>query len=98
MICLLFGSQESTGVKGKIHVSQATADALIKAGKKSWLTEREDKITAKGKGLMTTYFVDVSAGKATSTASGVSQCTDTASADGMSLNESAEEYTKLADC
>jgi class 3 adenylate cyclase len=48
---------ESNGVKGKIHVSEATADRLIKKGKESWLVEREDRIVAKGKGEMKTYFV-----------------------------------------
>lgn len=48
---------ETCGVKGKIHCSQETADALIATGKGSWLTERPDKIVAKGKGEMTTYFV-----------------------------------------
>jgi len=50
---------ESNGVPGKIHISQATADELTKAGKGRWLTERPDKIIAKGKGELTTYFVKV---------------------------------------
>jgi class 3 adenylate cyclase len=45
---------ESNGMKGKIHCSQTTADALITAGKTMWLTSRVDKITAKGKGEMQT--------------------------------------------
>jgi class 3 adenylate cyclase len=45
---------ESNGVKGKIHCSQTTADELITAGRTQWLTTREDKITAKGKGEMQT--------------------------------------------
>jgi class 3 adenylate cyclase len=45
---------ESNGMKGKIHCSQTTADALISAGKTQWLTSRADKITAKGKGEMQT--------------------------------------------
>ncbi|CAB9501980.1 Receptor-type guanylate cyclase gcy [Seminavis robusta] len=48
---------ESNGVKGRIHVSQSTADSLIAQNKGDWLSERPDKITAKGKGVMTTYFV-----------------------------------------
>ncbi|CAB9508785.1 Guanylate cyclase [Seminavis robusta] len=48
---------ESNGVKGKIHVSQSTADSLIAHNKGDWLSVREDKITAKGKGVMTTNFV-----------------------------------------
>ena len=50
---------ESNGVPGKIHVSQTTADELTAAGKGSWLTARPDKIVAKGKGEMDTYFVTV---------------------------------------
>ncbi|CAB9524198.1 Receptor-type guanylate cyclase gcy [Seminavis robusta] len=57
---------ESNGVKGRIHVSQATADALIAVGKGHWLTPRVDKIVAKGKGEMQTYLVDVSPSKALS--------------------------------
>ena len=48
---------ESNGVPDRIHISQATADALIVKGKSHWLIPREEKITAKGKGLMQTYFV-----------------------------------------
>ena len=49
---------ETNGVNGRIHCSQATADALIAKGKAHWLTPREDKIVAKGKGEMQTYFVN----------------------------------------
>ena len=42
-------------MKGRIHVSQETADELIMAGKTAWLKTRQDKITAKGKGEMQTY-------------------------------------------
>lgn len=56
---------ESNGVNGRIHCSQATADALIAKGKGHWLTPREDKIVAKGKGEMQTYFVNSRGDKAT---------------------------------
>ena len=39
---------ESNGMPGRIHVSQATADALTLAGKSHWLIAREEKIVAKG--------------------------------------------------
>jgi class 3 adenylate cyclase len=48
---------ESNGVRGRIHVSQATADEVTAKGKGQWVTAREDKITAKGKGEMQTYFI-----------------------------------------
>ena len=63
---------ESNGVKGRIHVSQATADALIASGKEHWLTEREDRIVAKGKGEMITYFVQINPGTSKSQSSGKS--------------------------
>lgn len=50
---------ESNGVKGRIQVSQATADDLTMSGKKSWLVPRKEIISAKGKGDMQTYFVVV---------------------------------------
>ena len=51
---------ESTGVPGRIHVSFATAHELRKHGQGHWLTQRDSKVEVKGKGQMTTYFVNVS--------------------------------------
>lgn len=50
---------ETTGQKNKIHVSQETGDLLIAAGKGHWLRDREDKVHAKGKGELTTYWLNV---------------------------------------
>ena len=55
---------ESTSEPRKIQVSQATADALIADGKTSWLYPRRDKIVAKGKGEMQTYFLNIKQEKA----------------------------------
>ncbi|CAB9497504.1 Receptor-type guanylate cyclase gcy [Seminavis robusta] len=60
---------ESSGVPNGIHVSESTAQFLKQAGKEHWLTPREDKITAKGKGEMQTYWVVVSSGGSTAPAS-----------------------------
>lgn len=49
---------ESNGVKGRIHVSESTA-ALLSS---KLLTERADRIHAKGKGEMRTFFVTMSGG------------------------------------
>lgn len=49
---------ESTGIKGCIQVSQETADLLIAAGKGNWLEPRKEKVVAKGKGEMQTYWLD----------------------------------------
>ena len=45
-----------------IHLSQQTADLLSEAGKGHWLQQREDTVTAKGKGEMTTYWLNVYSG------------------------------------
>lgn len=58
---------ESTGVKNKIQVSQETADELIQAGYETLLTPREDRVHAKGKGILATYFVSIAAGSSTKT-------------------------------
>jgi class 3 adenylate cyclase len=49
---------ESNGIKGRIHVSQSTADEIVTAGKLAWIVPREAKISAKGKGELQTYFMD----------------------------------------
>ena len=46
---------ESTGQRDKIQVSQETADLLLGAGKTHWVTQREDKVIAKGKGEKTKH-------------------------------------------
>ena len=50
---------ESTSLSNVIQVSQKTADLLEEAGKGYWLTQREDLVDAKGKGMLQTYFVDM---------------------------------------
>jgi len=49
---------ESNGQRGKIQISQATATLITEADREYWLTERDEKVTAKGKGLMTTFWAD----------------------------------------
>ena len=48
---------ESTGERGRIQVSEETADLLIAAGKKHWLLQRSDIVYAKGKGALKTYWL-----------------------------------------
>jgi class 3 adenylate cyclase len=48
---------ESTGERNKIHVSQATADLLVKAGKAYWVKPRDTVVQAKGKGEVQTYWI-----------------------------------------
>ncbi|CAB9519313.1 Receptor-type guanylate cyclase gcy [Seminavis robusta] len=48
---------ESTGQKGRIQMSEETADILIQMRKSHLVRQREDKVTAKGKGEMTTFWM-----------------------------------------
>jgi hypothetical protein len=52
---------ESNGFRGRIQLSQETADLLAAAGKGHWLVPREDKIVAKGKGELQTFWLEVGA-------------------------------------
>lgn len=49
---------ESTGQVGRIQASAETAELLIASGKQSWVRPREEKVEAKGKGLLSTYWVE----------------------------------------
>jgi len=51
------GRINTTSAAGRIQVSAETAILLINGGRKKWLSEREDFIDAKGKGIMTTYWL-----------------------------------------
>ena len=62
---------ESTGEKDRIQISQETADELILAGKTDWIMPRADKIVAKGKGEMQTYWLVVKKGTSKSTQSDI---------------------------
>lgn len=48
---------ETTGQRNRVHLSEQTANLLVEAGKESWVIPREDKVEAKGKGLLTTYWL-----------------------------------------
>jgi hypothetical protein len=48
---------ESTGIRDKIHLSDETAQILIASGKSHWVTPREDKVVAKGKGELSTWWL-----------------------------------------
>jgi len=47
---------ESLGKKHFIHVSESTMKLLVEAGKGHWVTPREDKVVAKGKGELQVRF------------------------------------------
>eukprot|EP00980_Cylindrotheca_fusiformis_P017960 scaffold5706_cov151-Cylindrotheca_fusiformis.AAC.6 len=48
---------ESSGDRGRIQVSQVTADLLTEAGFSKWIIPRSVKMFVKGKGEMQTYWV-----------------------------------------
>jgi 3'5'-cyclic nucleotide phosphodiesterase len=48
----------STGIPNKVQLSESTASLLKIAGKENWLVPRTDKVSAKGKGVMNTYWLD----------------------------------------
>lgn len=50
---------ESTGARDKIQLSQETADLLLAAGKSHWIRAREEKVNAKGKGELQTYWLEI---------------------------------------
>jgi len=47
--------------------SKSTADLLIAAGKERWLRPRREKVTAKGKGTMDTFWLEMDGVRAPST-------------------------------
>lgn len=48
---------ESNGIANAIQMSQDTVNLLEAAGKSTWYTPRKDKVYAKGKGEMQTYWL-----------------------------------------
>ncbi|CAJ1939145.1 unnamed protein product [Cylindrotheca closterium] len=60
---------ETTGKQDKIHISKETANILLTAGKDHWIEQREDKVTAKGKGELTTFWLTITKDKKDASAS-----------------------------
>jgi len=85
---------ESTGVVSKIQASSTTAELLKKAGKSHWLTKREDKVEAKGKGVLQTYFIEPGSRPGASNASTVSSIM---SEDDDDFEELDEKTRRLVD-
>ena len=54
---------ESTGFTNRIQMSQETADLIMQSGKPHWCIPRPDKVVAKGKGMLSTYFLKTSTGR-----------------------------------
>lgn len=79
---------ESTGEPGRVQVSEETAQELRSKGKEQWLTARRDKVTAKGKGSLQTYWL---ATNSTTTAS------SGASTDGDDVPTSHQGYFGTGD-
>lgn len=89
---------ESTGLPGRIQVSDATANELRLKGKERWLNPREDLVHAKGKGQMQTYWLnfrrDLASASSSTCASSRSLSNDTmmcCSDDGSVASEDGDE-------
>lgn len=70
---------ESTGAPDRIHLSQETVDQLLDASKSHWVTMREDKVVAKGKGILNTYWLQAASPDLAFRGFSVDASTDTAS-------------------
>jgi hypothetical protein len=86
---------ESNGVQGRIQVSQDTANLLIAAGKEHWLKEREIKITAKGKGELQTYFLQMDSGaRSCQSSTGTTASTGDVSMDDLAEHDPSEAWAR----
>ena len=86
---------ESTGVKGRIQLSQETADLLIAAGKSEWITPRDTKVHAKGKGEMQTYWLLLSDRSAQGTSTSGGEDIEDFDCDQESPNASVTEVSQM---
>ena len=67
---------ESTSLRDSIQVSQETADLLVSAGKQHWVHPRNEKIHAKGKGDLQTYWLSIDANENKAASVATSDTTD----------------------
>jgi class 3 adenylate cyclase len=94
---------ETTGERGRIHISRDTANLIITAGKPHWVQKREDKVVAKGKGELETYWLDTRGGTNTpschsvSSGSGTGGIEEDEGADYPQTNSLDEKTCRLID-
>ena len=74
-------------------MSQQTAEELVKLGKESWIVPRKDKITAKGKGQLDTFWLLLSSPPLSSVSSNLDEKTKL----DLTNSEVQEKLTKAAD-
>jgi len=89
---------ESNGKPNRVHLSKETAELLIEAGKQKWVSMREDKIIAKGKGELQTYWLET--GRSTNSnngGSGSSQQNLHANSDVSTEDEDASQRHAIED-
>jgi Adenylate and Guanylate cyclase catalytic domain len=86
---------ESTGVPDRIQLSQETADLILAAGKTGWIVAREDRVHAKGKGMLQTYFLDLE--EKCDTSQGPSHdSTEEETTNNLTSFEDTEDFIELA--
>lgn len=78
---------ESTGERDRIQMSIETANLLVAAGKSSWIIPRADKVVAKGKGEMATYWLVMK---------GEQSCTASSSFDSVNHDDMSEGFNDFA--
>jgi class 3 adenylate cyclase len=67
---------ESNGIRGRIQISQETADLIVAAGKAHWFVAREDTIVAKGKGELKTFWLALGDGGKTKSTTDTTHSSD----------------------
>jgi Adenylate and Guanylate cyclase catalytic domain len=77
---------ESNGRRNSIHVSVETADLLRGGGKGHWLVKRADRVIAKGKGELETYWLEMKQQSSGSQHSGKSARSGTSTTSGTSTD------------
>jgi hypothetical protein len=87
---------ESTGVPDRIQLSQETADLILAAGKTGWIVAREDRVHAKGKGMLQTYFLDLEEKSNVSQGPSSNNSTEEETTNNLTSFEDTEDFIELA--
>jgi class 3 adenylate cyclase len=87
---------ETTGAPNKIHLSSDTAELLTASGKGHWVKMRTEKVVAKGKGEMQTYWLDVKGSGSRSSQHSGSVSSDTMNRDPLTSLSASQSDTPTA--
>ena len=84
-------------MRGRIQLSQTTADLIRSAGKGSWVQPRKDTVVAKGLGVLKTFWIEQETKQQAGNSSNSSNSETGSEGDTSTITDSESKHERLVD-